>query len=426
MTGRYVSFFQRIRKIREENFSPTSNEAGIMGINCSTNVAGYDQKKIRQIHLHMERKLMDIFSPNSPEKWSLLQKALSHYLESEQLYGKDVNTFAHICRSLMTKKIISYGDYDKLYEAVHNIDDNAAKIISSTTASVRAVRLEGKKDTVTALPITGAYCTKFSSKIEEDTKEGNYVVQRMVALPDDRVIVLDRDNIKLKLFSSTYHFLHSVGLGGVPVGLTVVNASSVAVSDETTNCITLYAIQDNTIQTSTSLQCGMDNGYLLDIAYSKQHFICLKWDFANRIRTVERVSMTGHRQTVVQIQDWCDIGYHIIAMDNCYYTTECASDQVRCMTYDGKQLWKKRTPLGPMGMTTVNRTLCVVSLTKGVVSQLSLDGTIYGHNILQNVTKPYIYCICYQNLRKRLLVSCSEREAPIMVFDITSTEQNCE
>ncbi|OWF46164.1 uncharacterized protein LOC110456069 isoform X2 [Mizuhopecten yessoensis] len=377
----------------------------------------------------MVNKLMDIISPNFPTTWTLLLNALSPYLGNEQLHGQSVTDISNICRSLMAKQIISYGSYDKLYTAVDDIDSNAAVVISSAVASIQALILEGKTEgdvsnevigdrSDKTLPIKGVYCTKFSSRIISDTKEGSYMVQRMVTLPNDRVIVLDRDNTKLKLFSSEYKFMHSVCVSGFPVGLTVVDESTVAVSDESTNCIALYTVH-NIVNKSASIQCGREGGYLMDISYSNHHFICLKFNYADKVRTIERVSMTGQRETVFKGQEWCDIGYHVIARENRFYTTECVRDTVRCMTYDGKVLWKRKTPFGPMGITVVRGTLCVVALTKGVVCQLSLDGERYDHQVIQGVTKPYIYCICYQSVRKRLLVSSSIPGEPIKVYTIS-------
>ncbi|XP_021362286.1 uncharacterized protein LOC110456069 isoform X3 [Mizuhopecten yessoensis] len=117
-----------------------------MGCTSSTYPAGTKQKKIRQIHVNMVNKLMDIISPNFPTTWTLLLNALSPYLGNEQLHGQSVTDISNICRSLMAKQIISYGSYDKLYTAVDDIDSNAAVVISSAVASIQALILE-------ALPI---------------------------------------------------------------------------------------------------------------------------------------------------------------------------------------------------------------------------------------------------------------------------------
>ncbi|XP_021363847.1 uncharacterized protein LOC110457077 [Mizuhopecten yessoensis] len=282
---------------------------------------------------------------------------------------------------------------------------------------------ESKKDskTKTSRPLKAVYCLQFSTKIPFDFHHGMSEVQKMVTLPNDSVVALDRANRKLKLFSADLEFLHYADVGVAPAGLTVIKNSTVAVSSgDMKNHITLFKVDDNTLQRTKDIEWEHENYAVCDITYADHHFVCLTSKYQSTGKSeicVERIDTDGKRRTVFTENGNAHLGYNLISgSGNYFYICDCYKNKVRCMSYEGKLLWETETSRGPLGIALVKENILVSSFAEGVVSQISLDGHMYKSPVIQELAKPG--SICYQRKRKRLLVSRSDTGNPIRVYTI--------
>lgn len=269
-------------------------------------------------------------------------------------------------------------------------------------------------------PLTGTYTTEFSSRHPSDKKDGLYEVQRMVTLPDDRVVVLDFLNYKLKLFSADYQYQGCIQFDANtgPLGLTVINQSTVAVSSTDNNTITLYNVQADRLKKSKQIRCQVkDGGRLFDTSYGENVFVCLVYHYKRSQRSVDIITMSGQAKEITRENGRWSLGHHVKAGDgDCFYVTSGDPDLVSCFSYDGRQLWSVSTDKAYKGITLARGMIFAVLYKEGKVCQISLDGRRYDNDVLHGLTHPYT--ACYQRQRNRLLVSCNREGEPIKVYKL--------
>ncbi|XP_069114616.1 uncharacterized protein [Argopecten irradians] len=270
-------------------------------------------------------------------------------------------------------------------------------------------------------PLKAVYSSQFSTKLPLDFHHGMSEVQKIVTLPNDNVLALDRANRKLKLFSADLQFLHYVDVGVAPAGLTVVSNSIVAVSSgDMKNHITLYKTEDNEIHQTKDIEWENEHYAVCDIAYVNKTFVCLSSKYQKTgvsELSVEQIDIDGKRNTIFSEKGNAHLGYNLLAgEDGRFYICDCYKNKIRCMSFDGKPLWEVETSRGPLGIALVAGSILVSSFAEGLVCQISQDGQMSKSPVIQDLTKPG--SICYQRKRKRLLVSRSDTGNPIRVYTI--------
>ncbi|XP_033762117.1 uncharacterized protein LOC117343746 [Pecten maximus] len=270
-------------------------------------------------------------------------------------------------------------------------------------------------------PLNAVYSLQFSTKIPFDFHHGMSEVQKIVTLPNDSVVALDRANRKLKLFSADLQFLHYVDVGVAPAGLTVVSNSTVAVSSgDIKNHLTLYKTEDNALYQVKVIEWEHENYAVCDITYTDRHFVCLTSKYQNTGESeisVERIDMDGKRNTVFTEKGNAHLGYNLMSgNDGCFYICDCYKNKVRCMSSEGKLLWEVETSRGPLGIAMVAGSILVSSFAEGLVCQITPERQMCSSPVIKDLTKPG--SICYQKKRKRLLVSRSDTGNPIRVYTI--------
>ncbi|XP_033762653.1 uncharacterized protein LOC117344114 [Pecten maximus] len=329
----------------------------------------------------------------------------------DQCEQKDVVAVCITCKELLCN---SCGNNHKItrFKDIHSILD----FLIQSTGNSSDNSTESIRD-APEVPLKASYCNNFSSRVPGDRKNRLIEIQRIVTLSDDRIVVLDKENSKLKLFDADLNFKHCSNMDEDPVGLTVVDNWTLAVSDKKTNCITLYAVHKNTLQKYKSISVDKECWNLYDISYKNQVFICLACNESEQRCSIDLVDMTGHRDRVIEEDGNYDLGSHIVAgTRNSFYVSDYYKDQVRCITYTGEQLWTVATPAGPRGLTLVRDKLCVVSVVEGMVLQVSMDGTMSDQLLVQGLVHPR--CICFQKQRNTFLVAHDQADALIKTYKI--------
>lgn len=272
------------------------------------------------------------------------------------------------------------------------------------------------------ISLSATHTTSFPFTIPSDSDRGAFKHNRVTTLPDDRVVVLDRNNNKLKLFSPDYQFLHHVTIPGrgpfgidYANGLTSVDKSTVAVScGGTYNCVNMYSVDTTGLQLIKSLRRRDKSGDLLDIAYTNNAFICLishNFEFA---RTIELLGTGRHKRTILKEKGLFSVYTDIIAGEqNRFYVSYNYPNLIRCFSFEGTQLWNVSAPTGVAGMALVAGRLCVI-LENGIMRTVSLEGHVCSDF---NMMLPFIPdCMCYQKQANRLIVTYCPRYGRIRVF----------
>ncbi|XP_021375195.1 uncharacterized protein LOC110464341 [Mizuhopecten yessoensis] len=326
----------------------------------------------------------------------------------------DTVTVCLMCREVLCTSCC-HQHKNTRFKEVHNMFDFL------TQSEVDISDLDSKhlliSDTSEIPPLKALFERDFSSRVPGDRKNRLIEIQRIVTLPDDRVVVLDKENKKVKLFDADLNLKHYSNVDEDPVGLTVIDKSTLAVSDKKTNCITLYTVHNNTLQRYKSVSFDKEGWDLYDISYKNQHFLCLSCNESGQKSGIDMVDMAGHRNMIVEEDGNYDLGSHVVAGNRrCFYVSDYYKDQVRCITYAGEQLWTVATPTGPRGLTLVREKLCVVSVVEGMVLQTSMDGNMSDQLLVQGLVHPR--CICFQEQRNTFLVAHDQADALIKMYKI--------
>ncbi|KAK3109190.1 hypothetical protein FSP39_024945 [Pinctada imbricata] len=212
-------------------------------------------------------------------------------------------------------------------------------------------------------------CLEFSVKRPEDKEKVNV---KGVLCVSDKVVVVDKNNITLKLFDNNGTYLSSTELKYYTWGITYVRDSSFATCGYG-NTVYLWTVRGQTI-VSEDVSYHVDhkaygihyNGTYYCVLHRKDDAITILDRQGKQVRKIITKEACGKKFKFV----------YDINMDNdtsniyvpCYY-----EDGVLCMTIEGQALWF--TPLSrAWGITEIQGTLCVVNVFKHCLHLITKDG----------------------------------------------------
>ncbi|XP_021366303.1 uncharacterized protein LOC110458740 isoform X2 [Mizuhopecten yessoensis] len=102
------------------------------------------QTDIKHLHAEMIRKLSLYINPRLPEDWKTFQTSMEQHLGRVDIFGIDVTGLSDICRTLMDKHIIRYGEYAALRSSVEDIHVKATTIIDDATSEIDKIKHQGQ------------------------------------------------------------------------------------------------------------------------------------------------------------------------------------------------------------------------------------------------------------------------------------------
>ncbi|XP_069111510.1 uncharacterized protein [Argopecten irradians] len=272
--------------------------------------------------------------------------------------------------------------------------------------------------------LTAKFYKSFPFTTPSDADTDGFKHNRVVALADDTIIVLDRNNDKLKLFSSDYRFLHHVGTpSGGPLGidyangLTVVDKRTVAVSfGGLYNFVNVYSVEGGKIELTTTAKRRDKSGDLLDITYLNKAFVCLVSHYSEYIRSIELMDTDNHRRVIVKEKGLFSVYTDIVAGErNCFYVSYTFPHKIRCFSFEGSQLWNIPAPTGAAGLTLAQGQVCIV-LENGILRRVSTSGQGCSDHDLGLPFTPH--CLCFQRQAQRFVMTYCPLYGRIRVFEL--------
>lgn len=294
-------------------------------------------------------------------------------------------------------------------------------IKSTNSSSFRTITDQNSRFDVKRKGLVPKALGEFNVKTKNDTKP--CFVTGMACLDDGRVVIVDYNNKRLKLFDKNYKFVTDLEAPFCSWGVAFVEGKIVAVSNAYK--IDLYIIEPKKIQISS--KSFKVSGHCTDISYRNGQYALaadthterpyvIILDYHGSLRyTCREIRANGKKTTKCHgiVIDPVDKGDTVIISDVKW-------NRVVCLSYvTGKALWQLPVEGSPWGLVFVDDYLLLADNQKSTilnidVFRLSKETLLFGKNGIKNPS-----VICVQHKTGRLLVTGSDSDV-VKTFSLSS------
>lgn len=247
------------------------------------------------------------------------------------------------------------------------------------------------------------------------TEPLRFCVTGITCLPDDRIVMIDEFNDKMKVFDKAYNLIMKETLVACALDMTYVNENFVALACEKE--IHFYDIQRRGIKKLSRVFKMKE--YVLGISYYMNRYALACEDKVIRI-----LDGLGHETCAIPYDVAfgrpMDIVNYIVLNpeENMVYVSDYLQERVICMNFSGRYLWEHKLESRPSGLCVVRDQLLVAMSDIDSVQAISGDGSrIY--NLLtpeDNLFRPHL--LAYQERKRRLIITNDEHKNSIEVCKI--------
>ncbi|KAK3109185.1 hypothetical protein FSP39_024810 [Pinctada imbricata] len=259
-------------------------------------------------------------------------------------------------------------------------------------------------------------CLEFSVKRPEDKKE---VYVTGVLCVSDKVVVVDNDNKKLKLFDQNGTYLSSTELKDYTRGITYVR-DSMFVTCGYGNTVYLWTVRGQTI-VSEDVSYHVDHR-AYGIHYNGTYYCVLhRWDDAITI-----LDRQGRQVRKIIMKEACgkkfEFGWdiHMDSDTNNIYVPCWDEDGVLCMTIEGQALWF--TPLSrALGITEIQGTLCLIKNLEHYLDLITKDGKYIKKLVDKEALGRKPKYVCHGNVDRLYVTyySGGDKHSMVSIYTVT-------
>ena len=247
------------------------------------------------------------------------------------------------------------------------------------------------------------------------TESLRFCITGMTCLPDDRIVMVDEFNDKLKVFDKNYTLSMTETLYLCVMDLTHVTDNFIALACEKE--IHLYDIQRRGVR-KLSKTFKMKQ-YVLGISYYMNRYALACEDKVIRI-----LDPQGNETCAIKYDMAFGKPMDLIAFlvldpeENKVYVSDYLQERVICLSFTGRCLWEQKLDSRPSGLLIVRDQLLVSMSDIDSVQVITSKGSRV-YNLLtpeDHLYRPHL--LAYQERKKRLIITNDENKNNIEVCKI--------
>lgn len=231
-------------------------------------------------------------------------------------------------------------------------------------------------------------------------------VSGITCLPNGRIVLVDSQNRKMKVFGSNYEFIMSIEILKGSRGIAYISGNEVAIAQW--GKVQCYEIADEEIVKIPKFFSIDGNGYA--ISYERNHYAVSFQHKENNCKYVKIMDKYSEDCSLIEngivFNQPMEIAGDILLNPNedTLFISDSSSQRTICFTYSGEPLWFVRTYYD--GFTVIGKSLIMSKFSTNKIQAVDCaDGKPIYVNLGDNGTIRRPYLLAYQNGHSRLLVS---------------------
>lgn len=252
--------------------------------------------------------------------------------------------------------------------------------------------------------ISGTFREKFNIRLNGERKTCK--VSGITCLPNGRVVLVDSQNRKLKVFGSGYEFIMSTGILKGSRGIASISGNEVAIAQwEKVQC---YEINESEIVKIPKFFSIDGSG--LAISYERNHYAVSYKHKENKLKYVKIMDKysenCSHIENGQVFNQPMEISGDIQLNPNedTVFISDSGTPRTICFTYSGEPLWYVKADYD--GFTVIGKSLMMSKFATNKIQAIDCeDGQTIDVKLGDNGTVRRPFLLAYQTGQSRLLVS---------------------